>query len=762
MAGHPSLPSRAARLLRGHPDSPRWERPALIGLLAATAVLYLWGLGASGWGNAFYAAAAQAGSQSWKALFYGSSDAANSITVDKPPASLWVMGLSARVFGVNAWSILVPQALMGVASVGLLYAAVRRSLGSADGLLAGPAAGLLAGVVLALTPIATLMFRFDNPDALLVLLLVAAAYAVLRAQETASTRWLVLAGALVGFGFLTKMLQALLVVPAFAAVYLATAPTTPWRRVRQLLASGLALVASAGWYIAVVELVPESSRPYIGGSQNNSILELAFGYNGLGRITGDEVGSAGGIGSGSVGAAPGGALTFGGPGGGGPVVVGPGAGPGGGPGGGMWGETGWLRMFDGESGGQVAWLLPAALALFVAGVWATRRGVRTDRSRAAFGVWGGWLLVTAAVFSFMQGIYHAYYTVALAPAIGALVGMGTVTLWRLRRHWAASAALATVVAGTAVWSYVLLNRTPEWNPWLRPVVIVTGVAAAAMLAAGGRGRVPARVGIVAAAAGIIAVLLGPAAYATATAVESHTGAIPSAGPAGAGGFGGPGGGPGRLRLFGAPPAGAAFPGGPFPGGAFPGGGPGGGPGGTFSAPGNGSTAAGDPGMPPFGGLTGQNGPAGRLGGVGGGGGPGGLLDAADPGDRIVALLEADADSYTWVAASIGSNTAAGYQLATGKPVMPIGGFNGSDPSPTLEQFQQYVEDGRIHYFIGGGRDLGGPVGPGSTGGPGGIGQNGGSSYSEQISEWVQENFTATTVDGVTVYDLTSHTASIPA
>ena len=273
-------------MLTGPAGSPRWERPTLLMLLAATAVLYLWNLGASGWANAYYSAAAQAGSQSWKALFFASSDAANSITVDKPPVSLWVMGLSARIFGVSSWSILVPQALMGVAAVGVLYASVRRTF--------GPAAALIAGTVLATTPVATLMFRFNNPDALLVLLLVVAAYAVVRAQEKASTRWLVAAGALVGFAFLTKMLQALLVVPAFGLVYLIAAPTTLWRRVRQLAAALAALVASAGWYIALVELVPASARPYIGGSQNNSILELTLGYNGLGRITGNEVGSVGG------------------------------------------------------------------------------------------------------------------------------------------------------------------------------------------------------------------------------------------------------------------------------------------------------------------------------------------------------------------------------------------------------------------------------------------------------------------------------------
>ncbi|WP_157876074.1 ArnT family glycosyltransferase, partial [Streptacidiphilus griseoplanus] len=278
------------RLWRGRPEDPRWARPALLGLLAATAVLYLGNLSVSGWANSFYSAAVQAGTVSWKAFFFGSSDAGNFITVDKPPMSLWPMELSARVLGLSSFSVLLPQALMGVATVGTVHAAVRRRH--------SPRAALLAGAVLALTPVAALMFRFNNPDALLVLLLALAAYAVQRAQEAAGTRWLVLAGVLLGFAFLTKTLQAFLVLPAFALAHLVTAPTGLWRRVRQLLLAGAAMVVAGGWWVAVVELMPASSRPYVGGSQDNSFLSLTFGYNGFGRLTGDETGSVGGGGAG--------------------------------------------------------------------------------------------------------------------------------------------------------------------------------------------------------------------------------------------------------------------------------------------------------------------------------------------------------------------------------------------------------------------------------------------------------------------------------
>ncbi|MGZ4674509.1 MAG: ArnT family glycosyltransferase, partial [Ilumatobacteraceae bacterium] len=240
------------------PERARWERPALITLLGLTAVMFLWGLSASGWANSFYSAAAQAGSQSWKAWFFGSSDAANAITVDKPPASLWIMGLSVRMFGLNSWSILVPQALMGVATVGVVYASVRRRFSAA--------AALLAGAVMATTPVAALMFRFNNPDAMLTLLMALAAYATMRGIEDGRRRWIVLTGALVGFGFLTKQLQVLLVVPPLALAHLVAAPQRLRRRAADLLIGGAAMVGAAGWWLAIVELTPASMRPFIGGS----------------------------------------------------------------------------------------------------------------------------------------------------------------------------------------------------------------------------------------------------------------------------------------------------------------------------------------------------------------------------------------------------------------------------------------------------------------------------------------------------------------
>ncbi len=297
-------------------DDPRWARPALFALLLATALLYLWNLGASGYANSFYSAAVQAGSESWKAFFFGSSDAANSITVDKPPAALWPMALSVRLFGLGSWQILVPEVLMGVGTVAVLYAAVRRRF--------SPAAGLIAGAVLALTPVAALMFRFNNPDALLALLMTVTVYCVLRALEDARAKWLVWAGVAVGFAFLTKTLQAFLILPPLAVLY-AVARPRPYAaasaaRPRRARGRGRGRLVGRDRRTR-----PAASRPYVGGSQTNSFLELTFGYNGLGRINGEEAGSVGG---------------------------------GGGRGGGGWGESGIGRMFSTNIGGHISCCCP--------------------------------------------------------------------------------------------------------------------------------------------------------------------------------------------------------------------------------------------------------------------------------------------------------------------------------------------------------------------------------------------------------------------
>ncbi|MCH5642894.1 glycosyltransferase family 39 protein [Gordonia sp. ABSL49_1] len=640
----------------------RWSPFALTGLLISTAVLYLWNLSASGYANTFYAAAAWAGSESWKAWLFGALDPANFITVDKPPASLWVTGLSVRLFGMNSWAVLVPQALMGVAAVALVYCAMRRTF--ADPKL-GTAAGLIAGVILAFTPAAALMFRFNNPDALLVLLMVAAGYALTRAIATNSGRWLALVGVALGFAFLTKMLQGLLVLPAFALAYLLFANNGWLKRIGHLVMAGVALVVSAGWFVVVTMLVPASSRPYIGGSTDNTFMDLVWGYNGVGRISGGN-----------------------GPGGGGQA------------GGSFGGETGLSRLFSSEMGNEISWLLPVALLALAFAVYAMMRsfpGFRfTGRvSRVESGAvvaWGGWLLVTGLIFSFMSGTIHPYYTVALAPAIGALIGIGAVMAWRRRDHWDGRITLAGMIGLAAWWSIVLLNRNdfgPQWCRWLIGTAAAAAVIGILVGATLGMRKLLATSLIV----GSLAGAGGTVGFAIATAATPHSGSIPNAvNTSIEGGMGGPGG----ARDGGARDGGQ---------GAMP-------PGQTGQT------------------QTGQTQPSADGAGQrrGGMGGPGGDMSSNT---ELVNLLKAT--DTTWAAATNGSQSAAGIEIATGTSVMAIGGWSG-DPAPTLDEFIAYVKAGKIGYYIGGGQ-----------GGPGG---------NSEIATWVAENFTATTVGGTTVYKLT--------
>jgi 4-amino-4-deoxy-L-arabinose transferase-like glycosyltransferase len=637
----PSTPGATPRWARyAFGRQPRWVRPSAAGLLVATAFLYLWNLAATGYGNSFYAAAIQAGTKDWTALLFGSLDAGNAITVDKPPASLWIPALAGRIFGFSPLSMLVPEALMGVAAVGLLYLTVKR--------VSGPGAGLLAGGALALTPVAALMFRFNNPDAMLTLCLVLAAYFTTRAIERAGWKWLAAAGAVVGLAFLSKMLQGFLIVPGLGLAYLWAAPTTLRRRLLHLLGALAGIAAVAGSYIALFQLTPASARPYMAGSTTNSFLELTFGYNGLSRITGSGEGTPGG--GGAAGAPAGGSLG------------GFGAGGGGGNSG-FGGAAGIARMFGTSFGAEVSWLLPAALILLVAGLWFTRREARASRTRASLILWGGWLLVTAGVFSFMSGIVHPYYAVALAPAIAALVGIGSVELWRGRGYWPARIILAVVILGSSVWSAVLLGRDASWLPWVRIVIVVLGVVAAAAILlrvdslrfagqnTAGRFRSAAAAAVV--VVSLLAGGLGTAAWTLATAATAHSGSIPTSGPSGSamGGFGN------RAGGFGAAGAGQA-------------------------------------------GAAGQ---------AAGGPGSEGTADAG-----LTALLAST--TTKWSAIVSGASQAASLELATNTNVIALGGWNGGDPYPTLAEFQDMVAKGQVGYYIEGGGMGGGGFGGGGRGG----------------------------------------------
>jgi 4-amino-4-deoxy-L-arabinose transferase-like glycosyltransferase len=625
-----ALRRRARLLVHGHSDDAAWVRPALLAVLALATVLCLWHLTISGYSNTYYAAAVKSADVSWKALFFGSLDPGSFITVDKPPLSIWLMGLSARVFGFGSFSMLLPQALCTVAAVGLLYATVRRAF--------GPAAGIAAGTLLALTPVTVAVARVNNPDALLVLLLVAGAYCLQRSLESGRTKHLVACAALVGLAFMTKMLEGWLLVPAFAAAYLVAGPPRLLTRVRQLAVAGVAMVAvSAAWPVAV-ELWP-GSKPYIGGSTDGSVWDLILGYNGFGRLTGESGG--------------GGGASFG-------------------------GSAGVLRMFNEQVGGQVAWLIPFAGLSLLAGLWMTRRAPRTDRRRAMLVMLGVWALTAIALFSSQRGTFHPYYVSTLAPAVAALSGIGLVLLGtRARESWGWLAALAAGVAATAWLAVALLGRTADFAPALRvaiPLAAAVAVVALVLVRAGvGGRRLPA---LVAAVAVAVALAAGPASYSFANLGHALNGNNVLAGPSSVsqGGFGG------------------------GPRGGAPGGAPGGG---AATGPGGGGATS----------------------------------------TQLIAYLEAHQGTSKYLVAATGSQSTASIILATGKPVVTIGGFTGSDPAPTVSQLSAMVASGELRYVL---------VSSGGGGGP--------DRGSSAIATWVKQHGTAVSgagTSGETLYRVTA-------
>ncbi len=621
-------------LVRGSEADPSWSRPALWLIALLAGVLTLWGLTRNGYANTYYAEAAQAATRSWRALLTNALDVSGSDSLDKGPLSNVLMGLSGRLFGFSSFSMLLPEALCGIGAVLVLHNTVKRTLGHR--------AALLAALALALTPIFVAMSRFNNPDAVLVLMEVCAAWALVRALQSGRTRHLVLCGLFIGLAFNAKMLAAYLVVPGLALTFLLAGQGSVRRRVAQLAAGGASMLAVSFVWYGTMMLIPAGSRPWVGDTTDDSWFSLIFGANGLSRVSGSGA-AAGPTGAGSFGGA---------------------AGP--------------LRLFNSIVGGQIAWLMPLALLGLVLGLWARRRAPRTDRARSAYLLWGGWALVTWAVFSFSQGIFHPYYTTALAPAVAVLAAGGALELWdRSRGSLGWSLALGAAICASAALAVVLLDRASGFAPWLAPSVIaLAAVSIAAVLLS----RRP-----VAAIAAVLVVLAGPAAYSFATVGKTLSGGNPLAGPASAeaGGFGG--GGPG----------------------AFPGGRP-----------------QGFPGTPPP--LFGARGRAPSVvprtlpGAFARAGGPGGSMGSA-----TVKYLESHQGSAKYMVAAVGSGTAASIALQSGRNVIDMGGFMGSDPSPSLVQLKHLVATGQLHYV------LLSQGGPGSGGAPGASGGSGGDGVAGQ-------------------------------
>jgi len=655
---------------RRAPTRPRWQPWGLAAICVLAGALYLARIGSGGWGNSFYTAAVKSMSENFTNFLFGSYDPYGVVTVDKPPMGLWPQVVSVWIFGYHGWSVLLPQALEGVAGVFVLHRTVRLWTRSEN-------TALLAALLFAFTPITVAIDRDNNPDSLMVLLLLLSAYAFTRSIKAAlprkRTSWLLWCAFFIGCGFVTKMLEAWIIVPGVALAYLVSSPGPVKRRIFDVLGAGGILLVSSFWWSTLHDLWP-GKKPYIGGSTDGTALNLIFGYNGFGRIFGESMGAGG----------AGGAGGFGG---------GGGAGRGGGAGGGFsmmfGGSTGITRMFGAQVGGQISWLLPVALLVLVVvavtGVLRMRsRLPGNPMERAGWFLWGSWLLVTMLVFSFAQGIWHPYYTTLLAPAVAAVTAAGVTLMWRRYRddEGVSWLLLPVSVAITAAWAFALISRDPSWQGWTRWAVLVAAVLAIGGLVLGRltprQRRVFGRPAIV---LGLVAMLLTPAVWSVATAAEpSVNGTMPAAGPNGGFGGGMGGGFANRTRTL---PAGLAE---------------------EFD----------------------------QMINRGGGGAFGGSVALTADEQKILDYVKQhDGGAAITLAVEGGSHAADPFIITTDDTVIGMGGFSGSDNAPSVSQLQQWVSAGTVKFvllnaggFGGGGMNRGGAGGGFGGGMGGGMGAGG--------------------------------------
>ncbi|MFF1440416.1 glycosyltransferase family 39 protein [Streptomyces sp. NPDC058295] len=695
------LASRARRLITGAPEDPRWARPALWAILVLATVLYAWNL-SSITGNTFYDAAVYSGTKSWKAFFFGALDAGSFITVDKPPFALWVMGLSARAFGYGTWQLMLPMVAVGTGSVALLHRLVKRDFGAV--------AATVSALALTLTPITVAITRDTNPDPILVFLMLLGAAALLKAVRTGRLMPLVWSGVAIGFAFNTKMMQAYVVLPAFLLVYLWAANASLGKRIRNLAVGTVALIVSSAWWMVVVDLIPASSRPYIGGSTDNTVWDLVIGYNGFGRIFGA---------SSSVGSQGNGA-SFG-------------------------GEAGLYRMFNDTMGGQISWLIPFAAIALVAGLVLRGRAPRTDARRAALMLWGGWFVLHYLTFALAEGTFHPYYVTAMAPGIAALTGAGGVMLYNAFRNGSAAVgvspaersrdrgmgwALPAAVAASSVWAVVLLQRVSGSGTLYTVAQVVVGVAGAASVIGLLVARFTKRQRLigVAALAAVVALLAGPAAYSASAATSSTNGTNPTAGPS-TGGMGGMGGGGGQR------PSGAGSGPGTNSGDAPSGSGDGQEMGQPPSNSGNstddgGSTGSGttesgatESGTAESGSTESGSTESGTAESDSADGRTGGGMDGGTQvSSAMITYLKKNQDGATWLVAVATDQTASSIILESGEPVISMGGWSGSDNAMTLAKLKSLVKAGKLHYIV--------------------VGDSGQGSSNSEISTWVKANGTA--------------------
>ena len=685
-------------------------RPELLGVVTVAAVLNFWGLSKNGFANTFYSAAVRSMASSWHDFLFASLDKTGLMTVDKPPAALWVEALSVRIFGFHSLSILAPEALMGVAAAVLTYDLVRRRFGRV--------AGFAAGLTLALTPITVAMSRHNNPDELLILSCVAALWFAMRALEDGRTKWLVWSGIFIGLGFETKMSVALFVVPGIFLAYLWMAPAGRGhlRAFGQLLWGGLALaVVGLAWPL-LVTLTPAADRPWISGTSDNSIWSLIVNYNGVGRVTGQ---------TGAPNAAGGGGGGFSG------------------------GSTGPLRLLDSALGGQAGWLIGFALVAGL-GILVVSRLRRTDARTGWLIAVGGAFLVSAAVFSEASGIFHPYYVSFLAPWVAMLVGAGVGEALSDRRSGQIIGPLA--IAGGAVTELVVLHNIDGALSWAKPLVIAVCIVCALVLAV----RLSARVRAIAAAVALAALLAAPATWAADTLGHATSSTFPAGGPASQGmGFGG-GGGRGGFHFRGGTGGFGGAGGAGRAGGAGGFGAAGGASGATGQAP-TGAAGAGVPQL--FGGGSGSSssaaGPGSGFGGRAGGfGGAGGGMFGGDSASLTAASAYAKAHGGGTVGVESQSSAASAI-IASDANVAGLGGFSGRESTVSVSWLAMEVRDGKLRWLL----DEGTQTGAGGFGADGRQGSTTAIAAAEKVGRKVTFTSGGTTI---TMYDLQGKAAAILA
>ncbi|MCO4263378.1 glycosyltransferase family 39 protein [Pseudarthrobacter sp. MDT3-26] len=451
------------------------------------ATLNFWNLGINGWANAYYSAAVQAGSIDWKAYFFGSLDWGNSITVDKPPLSLWIMGLSARIFGFSPESMMAPQAAMGVLTTFLIYALLRRNFSA-------PAA-IGAAAVFFTTPIITLLSRYNNPDPLMLLLMVAAAYLVVRAVDSGSIRTIVWAGTLLGLAFMTKQLQALLCVPALGAAFLLASKSPLWHRLRVGFACLAALLVSGAAWMIIVELIPPSGRPYVGGSPSNSIIQLTVGYNGIERIISTQEDPV-------IQLIPEGFRS-------------------------EKSDAGLFRLFNANFAQEGSWLLIVALlaCLIIAMNW---RQLMAEPGKLATAVAGvGWFLTTYVLLSFMGNEIHTYYTAAMVPPLTLVIGVAVDVLISCRITVAARLSICVTGFLGSAFAAAILNAGSGWPNFIGPAIVIVGCVGSVLIAI----RPPfGWIDKVAVGLLVLALLAAPSVVSVYNAASPHAGSNPLSGP----------------------------------------------------------------------------------------------------------------------------------------------------------------------------------------------------------------------------------------